>query len=122
MNEDRLVFDRIEGKLIFGVLMDNHHFQQEVAISCGEDMEEYMQMYFKKDWAGLFSEYFINVRDIYDVSFEGIHMSATETEKNHSTNIQLLNNQRRASVKFDRNTLVDDNAEKIKKIREIINL
>lgn len=76
-----------------------------------------MGLYLKENWKELFED----TRYICDASFEGIQMVAKDKKDKHSHYIEAMNTLRRASNYIDRETLNDNNLDKLNRIKEIIN-
>lgn len=84
--------------MVFLVVTMDDHFEVEVSVSCGEDIEY-----------------------VCDASFEGIQMFAKDKKDKHSCYIETMNTRRRASISIDREALNDKNLDKLNRIKEIIN-
>ncbi|MFL0405712.1 hypothetical protein ACH0BP_29505 [Bacillus nitratireducens] len=116
MKENSVKLNNITAWMIFNVFTMDDSFIEEVEVSCGEDIESFMKMYLNE----LF-ETKSYLRDIYDASFQGIQLKASDEKEQHVCCVDLLNGARHSSVVIDMKVLGDVNADKIKKIRESIN-
>ncbi|EOP49358.1 hypothetical protein IKQ_05175 [Bacillus cereus VDM053] len=103
--------------MVFLVATMDDHFEVEVVVSCGEDIEYYMKLYFEKNWDELFED----TRYVCDASFEGIQMVAKDKEDKNACYIEAMNSRSRASIGIDREVLKDSNIDKLTRIKEIIN-
>ena len=126
MAEQSVVFNQVirgnpkefEAFLVFNLMDDDGEtFDQEVAISCGEDIEDYMKSFFKKQWKDLLPEHMHDVR-VVDGTLEGIHMEGKKEEGRFST--YLLNGYSRNTFTVNEKVLQDANKEKMKEIRKIV--
>ncbi len=120
MKENSVKLNNVTAWIIFNVFTMDDSFIEEIEVSCGEDIESLMKMYFNKNWNDLF-EMKSYLRDICDASFQGIQLKASDEKEQHVCCIDLLNGARHSNVVIDMKTLGDVNADKIKRIREIIN-
>ncbi len=92
-----------------------------IEISCGEDMESYLQDYFKENWNDLFFNKVPNIDDIEYATLEGVRVIAKEDNNELNAGIYKRTSALRvAKVKFDIDSLKDVNAQKLKEIREIL--
>ncbi|PFV80127.1 hypothetical protein COL05_15375 [Bacillus sp. AFS059628] len=103
--------------MVFLVVTMDDHFEVEVSVSCGEDIEFCMGLYLKRNWKELFED----TKYVCDASFEGIQMFAKDKKDKHSCYIETMNTRRRASIGIDREALNDKNLDKLNRIKEIIN-
>ena len=104
--------------LVFNLMNDDgENFDQEVAVSCGEDIEDCMKSYFKKQWKDLLPEYMQDVR-IVDGTLEGIHLEGKKEEGRFST--FMLNGYTRNTFIVNEKVLQDVNKEKMLQIRKIV--
>ncbi|PGX31066.1 hypothetical protein COE33_09530 [Bacillus anthracis] len=117
MKEDIGKLTEIRAYMIFLVATTDDHFEVEISISCGEDIEYYMGLYLKENWKELFED----TKYVCDASFEGIQMVAKDKEDKHSCYIETMNTRRRASIGIDRETLNDNHLDKLNRIKGIIN-
>lgn len=111
-------------KMSFNVMTWEDSFEHDIEVGCGEDIEEVMKSYFEKDWGNLFEDSNGRsnswIKEITDVSFEGIYIVAQEVGKGHVYTM-IMNRSIRSTVTMDIDKLGDKNAEKIKQIRDILN-
>ncbi|EJS13426.1 MULTISPECIES: hypothetical protein [Bacillus] len=117
MRENIGKLTEIRAYMIFLVATMDDQFEVELSVSCGEDIEYYMKLYLKEMWKELFED----TKYVCDASFEGIQMVAKDKEDKHSCYIETMNTRRRASISIDRETLQDNNLDKLNRIKEIIN-
>jgi hypothetical protein len=110
-------------RLSFQVMTWEDSFDEDVLVSCGEDIEEVMKLYFIKDWKTLFYDYNEKYaswyKDITDVAFEGIYITAKEEGKGHI--YTMISNSSKVTVAVDLESMGDKNAVKINEIRSILN-
>lgn len=110
-------------RLTFLVNTWDDSFEHDIQVSCSEDIEEIMEAYFKKDWKTLFSEFgekdYYWIKDICDVSFDGIYITANEEDKGHV--YLMLHSSQRVTVSVNLELMNDKNANKINAIRDILN-
>lgn len=107
-----------ESFLVFTVVdIEGNYEEVEVPVSCGEDIELRMSLYFNKNYSKLFLDIF-NVRDIVEISFEGISMRGVSDKGRFST--YLTNNYKKNTVIVNERVITDVNKDKLLKIRDII--
>lgn len=110
--------EEFQSFLVFNLMNDDGEtFDQEVAVSCGEDIEDYMKSFFKKQWKDLLPEYMEDVR-IVDGTLEGIHLKGKKEEGRFST--YMLNGYTRSTFIVNEKVLQDANKEKLLKIGKIV--
>jgi hypothetical protein len=116
-------YKNFKARASFVIITWEDQFEHDVEISCAEDFEEVMRLYFKKEWKTLFydwNEMQSNWwKDVCDVGFEGIYITAKEESKGHL--YYRLNTNQRVTVTVNLETMGDKNAEKINEIRAILN-
>lgn len=109
-------------KACFEVMTWDESFEAEVDISCAEDLQEVMRLFFTKDWKALFYDYNEAYRswykDIVDVAFVGLCVVVKEKDK--GLVCYRLDTTQKMNVAVDTKTLRDENARKIEEIRKII--
>ncbi|MGG3446483.1 hypothetical protein [Bacillus nitratireducens] len=117
MKENIGKLTEIRAYMIFLVATMDDQLEVELSVSCGEDIEYYMGLYLKRNWKELFED----TKYVCDASFEGIQMVAKDKENKLSCYIETVNTRRRENIGIDRETLNDNNLDKLNKIKEIIN-
>ncbi|MGE6619465.1 hypothetical protein [Bacillus mycoides] len=117
MKENIGNLNEVRAIMVFLVMTMDDQFEVEFDVSCGEDIENYMKLYLEQHWKELFE----NTRYVCDASFQGIQMLARDKEKKHSCFVEVMNTRRRANISINRETLKDNNLDKINRIKEIIN-
>ncbi|MED3539313.1 hypothetical protein ABEX53_29520 [Bacillus toyonensis] len=117
MKEEIGKLTEINAYMVFLAVTMDDQFEVELSVSCGEDLENYMKLYLEQNWKELFE----NTRYVCDASFHGIQMLARDKENKHSCFVEAMNTRRRASISIDRETLSDNNLDKLNRIKEIIN-
>jgi hypothetical protein len=103
--------------LVFAIQDWNSYFEQEVEIGCGEDLSDFMKHYFKKDWKELFHGQFFDHKDVVDAEFKGIRIHAKDEKGSFWYEME---SRERAMITINNEVLNDENANKIKQIRELI--
>jgi hypothetical protein len=110
-------------RMSFNIMTWEDSFDDDVLVSCGEDIEEIMKLYFNKDWKTLFHDYnnkFASwYKDITDVAFDGIYLTAKEEGKGHI--YTMIGSSPKVTVAVDLESMGDKNATKINEIRKILN-
>ncbi len=114
--ENQVEFKRVQGWLVFEIQTWDHHFEQEVEFSCGEDIEMFFRAYTKKQWGELFYDCSF-IHDICDVRFTGIRLLAQDE---NSKLYASVDSRQFARITFSPEKVGEKNAEKLMKIREII--
>jgi hypothetical protein len=118
--ENKLIIsDRKQFKtvLVFYVIEMDHEYEYEQEVGCSEDIENFMSLFVKKNWKELFMDTHVEPRKVCDVAFTGLLMVA----KNELGVVRYqMERTERLAVTFDSDVLADENASKIKRIREII--
>ncbi|MFE9082211.1 hypothetical protein [Bacillus mobilis] len=122
MSENTGALTEIKVWMSFLVATMDDNFQIEIEVSCGEDIENYMKLYFAENWEELFEDSNISrPEEVCDASFQGIQMSAQDVDNKHACYIEALNGYRRSSFSINKESLNKDSISKIERIREIIN-
>jgi hypothetical protein len=110
-------------RMSFQVMTYEDSFDEDVLVSCAEDIEEVMKLYFNKEWKALFHDWNDKTsgwyKDITDVLFDGIYITAKEEGKGHI--YTMIGSSPKVTVAFDLDSMRDKNATKINEIRSIIN-
>ncbi|MFC5775132.1 hypothetical protein [Ectobacillus antri] len=114
-----IISDRNQFKtvMLFHVIEMENEYEYEQQVGCNEDMEEFMKLYFDKNWKEFFMDTYVDHRKVCDVGFNGLLIVA----KNEMGVVRYqMDRSERLAVTFNHEVLGDENATKIKKIREII--
>jgi hypothetical protein len=111
-------------RLSFQVITWDDSFDEDIYVGCAEDIEQVMKLYFNKDWKGLFYDWKGEMtsswfKDVTDVAFEGIYITAKEEGKGHI--YTMIGSSPRMTAAVDLDKMGDKNAEKINEIRSILN-
>ena len=109
MSENTGSLTEVKAWMSFLVATMDDNFQTEIEVSCGEDIENYMKLYFEGNWEELFEDSNISrPKDVCDASFQGIQMLAKDTDNIHSCYIEALNGgYQRASFSINKKALND---------------
>jgi hypothetical protein len=120
MRENIIILNNVKGQLDFVVYYENGDMDSvSLKVTCAEDIEYKMKLFFEKRWEELFENLFSS-DEIVDAVFEGIELSHVD-DNNNISRMMIFGNTCKGSIMIDYEALADKNAEKIKKIRDIIN-
>jgi hypothetical protein len=110
--------EEFEAYLVFEFTDDDgKSVEVEVPFSGGEELESHMKSYLNEKWSDLLPEYMKDVT-FMDCSLEGIHMKGKQKKGRFAT--YLTNNYKRNTIIINENALLNESAEKLLKIRDII--
>lgn len=117
--ENQFYFDKsnIKSYLLINVQDWNDYFEHELPMSCGEDLEYYMKLYFKKNWGEMFEGSHVDPKDVCDVEIVGIRTFA-KNDKGYFEHRMECSERAELGVNLD--IMGDENANKINEIRKII--
>lgn len=101
--------------LIFTIHNEHSHNEVSLEVTCAEDIESLMILYFKEKWEELFEDDYDRMEFEW-ASFNGISFSNID---NNRIDMQIYGNYKRGGCFLDIDALADKNAEKLKRIREI---
>jgi hypothetical protein len=118
--ENQMIFsERNQFKTVmeFEVIEMDCQYVYEQQVGCYEDIENFMKLYLQKNWKEFFMDTHVDYRKVCDVAFIGLLMVA----KSEIGVVRYqMERSERLAVTFDVDVLSDENASKIKRIREII--
>ncbi|MFO1442940.1 hypothetical protein KDN24_06880 [Bacillus sp. Bva_UNVM-123] len=116
--ENIIEFKNIKGFMMYTIVFDNDMTEEvSLEVGCAEDIEMQMEMFFNRKWNDLFEGWYDPYNFMY-ATFNGIRLV---NEDSNQVGIQIYGNYKIGSAKLDLNKLLDSNADKLKRIREIIN-
>jgi hypothetical protein len=117
MRENIVVLNNVVGHLDFTVYYNDYHSTDSISlkVDCAEDIENMMKLFFGKKWEELFDN-----DEIVDATFDGIELYHKD-ERENQVKMYIYGNKCGGSTIINYEVLADKNADKIRKIREIIN-
>lgn len=90
--------NNITGYLMFTISFENEQNQEvSLEVSCAEDIEMQMEMFFKQKWEDLFNEWYDPFNFMY-ATFNGIRLINNDKDR---VNMQIYGNYKLGSASFD---------------------
>lgn len=115
--ENVINLENLKAHMMFTLYFDNGHTEEEaLQVGESEDIENIMKLFINSMWEELFPDQYDPIEFNY-ATFNGISFS--NSDKNDVT-MQIYGPYLQGSCRLDLSSLADKNAEKLKRIREIV--
>lgn len=119
MKERLIKFDKVKAYLSFSVHFDKGSNEMvHLEVGCAEDIENMMKLFADEQWEELFPDEYDPFEFMYAV-FTGVEFHNSD-EKGNKSQAGIHGVHSFASSTIDLTTLQDKNAEKLQKIRAIV--
>ncbi|PZT57406.1 hypothetical protein [Paenibacillus silvae] len=116
--ENSIKFSKVSSYLVFDVFGDGWDETAHVKVSCGEDIESSFKCYEQKQWEELFDDQY-SWHSVESVEFKGFEIRCEDDEGNRFRAGNDLGEY--GSATFNTNSLEAKNAQKLERIRQILN-
>ncbi|WP_211750086.1 hypothetical protein [Paenibacillus sp. Marseille-Q4541] len=116
--ENSIRFNKVNIYLVFDVHGEHNDDSVNIEVSCGEDIEMYLNFYRDRNWSELFESEGYGGYDVDYAVFKGITVSCTDEHGNRF----FAGNDfgRYGSATLNIKHLEEDNAKKLDEIRKIL--